>query len=157
MSHCSDYWEYASNTSSKKKKSIQTTTENSGFSDSQIKLFSNVRRKFFPDPKCLFLMFSSPFSHFPINQTPWGCLKRLTALSYTEWQNSKYMWFLSVSLCSTDINCWRTDNECVCIHKMYSITGETQIFILGTGICTCHMLFTITGINENMTAEKSWC
>lgn len=47
-----------------------------------------------------------------------------------------------------------TDSECVYIHKMYSnITGETQIFILGTGVCKCHILFTITGINVNMTAD----
>lgn len=61
-----------------------------------------------------------------------------------------------VSQSKTDINCWITDNECVYIHKTCSdITGETQIFILGTGICKCHVLFTITRINVNMTAEMS--
>ncbi len=40
---------------------------------------------------------------------------------------------------------------------MYSDnTRETQIFILGTGICKCHMLFTITGINVSMTAKMGY-
>lgn len=62
---------------------------------------------------------------------------------------------VSDSQSRTDINCWRTDNECVYIHKMYSdITGETQIFILGAGICKCHIFFTMW-INVNMTASMS--
>lgn len=149
------------NTQLKKKKkytNIQTTIANSWFSIFQTQLFPNVMRKF------CFLHSKTYFSHafllihFPINRHPGAYFKRLTAFSYIRWQSSKYVWWLSVSESRTDINCWRSDNECVYIHTMCSdITGETQIFILGAGICKCHMLFTITGINVNMTAEMSWC
>lgn len=63
---------------------------------------------------------------------------------------------VSLSQSRTDISFWRIDNKCVCIHKMYSdITGETQIFILRAGIGKCNM-FTITGINMNMTAKMRY-
>lgn len=39
--------------------------------------------------------------------------------------------------------------------KYFDITKETQIFIAGTGICKCHMLFAGTGIKVDMTAETS--
>lgn len=117
-----------------------------------------MRKKFyFLHSKTYFCSVSliPPAQSFPINRTPLGGVGGTYCIVLHKVAKLQVYVVVSVSQSWTDINCWRTDNECVCIHKMYSdITGETQIFILGTGICKCHMLFTITGINVNMTAVK---
>lgn len=99
-------------------------------------------------------VFPSLFCHFPLHQTPWGIFLKTSCIVLLKVAKLQVCVVVSVSQGRTDINCLRTDSECVYMHKVYSdITGETKIFILGTSICKCHILLTITGINVNMTAE----